>query len=129
MGAINMEDLDAMVEKGRELKKLLSETPEILRFAECAKDCREAPILVAQSDVLIRAQAAAEILCVSKSTIYSFVQQGLLDAYVTPGSFHKKFWLSQVKAIAKKEENQNGRHQQETGKGKHTRGSSRRAGE
>ena len=58
---------------------------------------------VAKTDVLIRAHTAAEILCVSKSAIYGFERQGLLQSYYTPGSNHKKYWLSQVKAIAKKE--------------------------
>lgn len=58
-------------------------------------------------DKLIRAAEAARILNVGKQTVYWYVSEGLLNAYYTAGSPHKKFWLSEVKAVAKRRSDYN----------------------
>lgn len=58
-----------------------------------------------QDDKLIRAGEAARILNVSKATIYWYASEGLLAAYYTAGSNHKKFWLSDVKNLAERRSN------------------------
>lgn len=95
-------EIEALLEKGRELKTLLAEAPEIITFLGLMKDLgEEKVILPVKTDTLIRAGQAAVILGIDKATIYRYVREGLLRPYYTPHSTHMKFWLSDVKAIPK----------------------------
>lgn len=99
--AINVAEIDTLVEKGRELQSLLKETPGILNFLQLIKEAgQNMAVLPAQSDALICAGEAAGILKVDRGSIYRYEKAGLLKAYYTPGSLRKKFWLSDVKELA-----------------------------
>lgn len=100
MAAIKLDDLNALVEKGRELQQLLQASPEIAAFAEHLQQSRE-PVLLLEHDRLVRAGEAAAILGVNRSTIGKFVSDGLLTAYFTPGSTSRKFRISELWAIPK----------------------------
>ncbi len=100
--AVNITELDALVEKGRELQALLKESPGILHFLQLVKETGQSvAVLPAQSDALICAGEAAGILKVDRGCIYRYEKAGLLQAYYTPGSPRKKFWLSEVKGLVK----------------------------
>ena len=100
MEQILMTDLEAMVEKGRELQTLLTDTPEILSFLELMRDMKDGKaIMPVKTDTLILAGQAASILSVDKATIYRYVREGILRPYYTPHSSYMKFWLSDVKAV------------------------------
>ena len=104
MGEINISDLDAMVQKGQELKELLQGTPEILSFVKCLHNSGEKQIVLPiNMDVLLRASQAAKVLGTDKTCIYRYVREGLLHPFYTPHSQYMKFWLSDVKALARKE--------------------------
>lgn len=99
---LKLDDLNAMIEKGRELQMLLRQSPEIVAFAEGLQQAKE-PVLLLEQDRLVLAGEAASILGTSKSTIGQFVKQGLLTPYYTPGSSFRKFRLSEIWAIPKRE--------------------------
>ena len=101
MTEISLEKLDALIEKGRELKKLLTQTPEILTYLQLINDIDDDKIQTPKiDDVLIRAGDAARILGVNQSTISHYVKSGRLRGYLVAGSSHLKFWRSEVKALA-----------------------------
>ena len=101
MTEINMETLNALVDKGRELQQLLTESPEILEYLRLIQN-GENNVLPIKTDVLIRVGEAAKILCVSKATIYRYAVEKVLTPYYTANSEQMKFWYSEVKALAKK---------------------------
>lgn len=104
MSAVELSDLEAMVQKGQELKTLLKETPEILSFMKCLHKTGEKQIILPVNlDVLVMANQAAKVLGTDKSNIYRYVREGLLQPFYTPHSQYMKFWLSDVKALARKE--------------------------
>ena len=98
---INLENLDALIAKGRELKQLLKDTPEIITYLRLMNESGGKISLPKIDDVLIRSGEAAEILGVNKSAISHFVKTGQLRGYIVAGSSHLKFWRSEVKALAK----------------------------
>ena len=103
MTEINLETLNALIEKGKELKALLNETPEILEYLRLTDKLNgEKNILPIVSDRLIRAGEAAEVLGVNSQTIGRYAREGILTPFKVDGSNQNKFWLSEVKAIAKK---------------------------
>lgn len=104
MNGIEMADLDALVEKGRELKALLQETPEILSYLKLVNDMSDKKVVLSgATDVLLRAGQAAKVLGTDKSTIYSYVREGLLRPKWTPNSKYMKFWLSEVRGLVREE--------------------------
>lgn len=92
MNTSDLEELSKFVTQARELREIVR---EIMPYIEIIK--REMP-----NDRLIRAGEAAQILGVSKSTIGQFVKAKLLTPFYTANSQHQKFWLSQVKALPRK---------------------------
>lgn len=101
MNDFSLEKLDALIAKGRELKKLLTQTPEILTYLQLINDIDNDKIQAPKvDDVLIRAGEAARILDVNQSTISHYVKSGRLRGYLVAGSSHLKFWRSEVKALA-----------------------------
>ena len=85
MEQIAMNDLNALVAKGQELKAILTETPEILSFLRLIKDLGDGKaVLPAQTDALVFAGQAAKVLGVDKATIYRYVKDGILKPYYTP---------------------------------------------
>ena len=103
MTEISLETLNALIEKGKELKALLKETPEILEYLRLTDKLNgEKNILPIVSDRLIRAGEAAEVLGVNSATICRYAREGILTPFKVDGSNQNKFWLSQVKAIARK---------------------------
>lgn len=100
MSEIKMNDLEALVEKGRELKALLQETPEILSYLKLVNDMSDKKVILSgATDVLLRAGQAAKVLGTDKSTIYRYVREGLLHPRWTPHSQYMKFWLSEVRGL------------------------------
>ena len=102
MDEINLENLNALVEKAVELKQVLSESPEILQYLRLIKEIGAEKVEVPRvDDVLLRAGDAAKILGVGQSRINAYVREGKLSRYYVEGSSHSRFWRSQVKALAK----------------------------
>lgn len=95
MAAISVDDLDKLIEKGKELKALLEKSPEITAFAKAVADNAK-PVLVVDNDRLILAGEAASILGVNKSTIGRYIDEGLLNVYYVPHSSRRRFKLSEV---------------------------------
>lgn len=85
----------------KELQRIIKETPEVVEFLRLCKREYSAPLLPIQADCLIYASEAAKVLHVSKNMIGTWEKQGLLRAYYTPGGKNKKYWMSEVKKMAK----------------------------
>ena len=107
---IDLKALDAAIEKTRQLKKLLTDTPELLEYLRLSKQV-DKDCLLLPADRLIRTGEAAKVLCVSKGTVYHFARNKILPAYLTPGSNHLKFWLSDVKKLARRSQVTEGSNQ------------------
>ena len=104
---IDLKALDAAIEKTVQLKKLLNDSPEILEYLQLSK-LVDKNVLPIPTDRLIRAGEAAKVLCVSKATVYHYARNKSLPAYLTPGSNHLKFWLSDIKKLARRTEDFDG---------------------
>ena len=102
MTEISLENLNALVSAGEKLKRLLTETPEVLEYLRLVSGGEEKNILPMKSDVLISAGEAAKVLNVGKETIYRYAAEKILTPLYTPYSNRIKFWLSEVKGVVKK---------------------------
>lgn len=94
-GQIRIDDLNALLEAGKALDKLLNESPQIAAFADAVQQAKE-PVLVVEHDRLVRAGEASKILCVNRNQISKWVHEGLLKAFYTPGSSSAKFKVSDL---------------------------------
>ena len=97
---MNTLDLDTLQRFTRQAQRLQEIVAEIQPFLELIKqlDGKITP----PTDRLIRAGEAAHILGVGQDTIGEFVRAGLLTPlYVN--SEQRRFWLSQVKALPRKQ--------------------------
>lgn len=101
MTELTLANLDALIQKAERLKELLQNTPEIIQYLQLADNLQGA-IMPIPTDRLIRTGEAAKVLNVSKATISYYARTGILTPLYTAGSTHKKFWLSEVKAVAKR---------------------------
>lgn len=99
-----MAELTGMIEQMERIQQILKESPEVLTFLNLIKETG-VPAVVSpiKSDVLIEAGEAAKVLKVSAVKIGKYHEQGLLPAYFVPDSNHRKFWLSDVMGLAKRE--------------------------
>ena len=97
---VDMKDLDNLVTKGQELKRLLTESPEIIEYMRLAQQGGGDVLLPERMDHLISAKKAAFILGVGKSTVYRLESEGHLTAFYTPNSRTKKYWMSDVMRVA-----------------------------
>ena len=105
MKNIGISDIDAILEKGRELQQFLSEAPEVLEFLRLAESGgRIPPVMVVQQDRYIRVGEAAKILGVDKGTIYRYKREGRLTAYRVENDGQMKFRMSEVWALPQKVE-------------------------
>lgn len=96
---IDAEALDHMVEKGRELKELLSDK-SVLRFMELmASMDGQVSVVPVKSDTLLYPSEVRKMLRISSSTLKEYCDKGILTAYHTPPNGRTKFWLSEVLAI------------------------------
>lgn len=96
---IDAEALDHMVEKGRELKELLSDK-SVLRFMELmASMDGQVSVVPVKSDTLLYPSEVRKMLRISSSTLKEYCDKGILTAYHTPPKGRTKFWLSEVLAI------------------------------
>lgn len=96
---IDAEALDHMVEKGRELKELLSDK-SVLRFMELmASMDGQVSVVPTRSDTLLYPSEVRKMLRISSSTLKEYCDKGILTAYHTPPKGRTKFWLSEVLAI------------------------------
>lgn len=97
MNTLDFDALQRFTAQARELQAIVA---DLQPFLETIKELDGKPFIPA--DRLIRTSEAAQILGVSKSTIGEFVKAGLLTPlYVN--SDQRKFWLSQVKALPRKQ--------------------------
>ena len=81
----------------------MKENPEILEYLRLLeKFSGEKSIIPIPADKLVMSGEAAEVLGVNKATIDGYSRAGILTPLYTAGSTHKKFWLSEVKAVAKR---------------------------
>lgn len=92
---IRVDDLNALLEAGKALDKLLKESPQIAAFADAIQQSKE-PVLVVEHDRLVRAGEASKILCVNRNQISKWVHEGVLKAFYTPGSSSAKFKVSDL---------------------------------
>ena len=96
MNTLDFDALQRFTQQARELQAIVA---DLQPFLDTIKELDGKTFIPA--DRLIRANEAAQILGVSKSTISEFVKAGLLTPlYVN--SDQRKFWLSQVKALPRK---------------------------
>lgn len=103
MNELNLDNLNMLVAKGLELQKLLHDSPEILEYLRLIRDVdTEKGTSAIGSDRLVRAGEAAKILCVKKETIYRYAMEKILTPMYTADSTHMKFWLSEVKSVARR---------------------------
>lgn len=84
------------------VQKIIQENPDIVSFLETVKEIKELTIPI-KIDKLIGQKQASEILGVAPDRISEYVKNGILTAYYTPPVSHRKFWLSEVLAIPRKE--------------------------
>lgn len=92
---IRVDDLNALLDAGRQLNELLKESPQIATFADAVQQAKE-PVLVVEHDRLVRAGEASKILCVNRNQISKWVHEGVLKAFYTPGSSSAKFKVSDL---------------------------------
>lgn len=101
MTEITLDGLNALITKAKELKKLLQENPEILEYMRLAEKFSDAAVLPIPTDRLIRAGEAAKILGVNPAKITEYADRKILTRLHVDGSIQSKFWLSEVKSVAK----------------------------
>ena len=99
---IRVSDLNALLEAGRQLNDLLKESPAITAFADALQQAKE-PVLVVEQDRLVLAGEAARILGTNKVQISEYVKQGLLTPLYIAGSRCRRFRLSEIWKIPKRE--------------------------
>ena len=98
MNTLDLDALDKFTRKAKELQEIAAELKPFLELVN-AFDGKEFAI---PTDKLVRTKKAAEILGVGNATICAFVKAGLLTPlYVN--SEQRRFWLSEVKSLAKKQ--------------------------
>lgn len=82
------------------LKTLKDTSVEIQRISKVVSDLKESPIT---GDRYIGVKEAAKILGCNQNTIYDLVKQGALDTYTLPTGSNRKYKLSEVLAVPRKE--------------------------
>lgn len=101
---IDVSSFDSLLEKASKLQNILHENPDVVTFLQLLKETRvEQMVMPAKVDKLIGTKQAAEILGVAENRIGEYVRDGLLTPLYTPPVSHRKFWLSEVMAIPKRE--------------------------
>ena len=100
METISLDHLQILVEKGRELQQMLHDSPEIMDYMKLAQQQGNI-VMPIRADCLVEAKQAAQILGVGKNTIYQFIKEGLIRPFYTPNSSHMKFWISDVRKLAR----------------------------
>ena len=83
----------------REISKIL--TPELLKFLELTQGV-EGAVMPVKADKLVRMGEAAKVLDTNTTMISRYVREGLLKPVYTPYSRQRKFWLSEVKGLARR---------------------------
>lgn len=102
MASIEIETLDALIDRATKLKALLTDSPELLEFARLLQAGEGTPLVVPQvSDRLVSATQAAALLKVSKSTIVKCARMGKLRAFFTPYSNTPKYWYRDVVGLVR----------------------------
>lgn len=84
------------------MRKILESNPEIFEYMRLAEKFSDAAILPLPTDRLVRAGEAAKILGVNPAKIGEYAEKKLLTKLHVEGSSQNKFWLSEVKSMAKK---------------------------
>ena len=100
MSELNLETLEALVSKGQQLKSLLTEEPNLLKFLELLKGTEPNQLVMPpKADRLVGPKEVLGILRISPGRLEEYVKSGKLTAYYTPPASGRKFWLSDVMAI------------------------------
>lgn len=95
-----MNNLPQLLEALESLQQVIRESPEVVECLRLMKECKSEVVLTPiKVDRLIGQKEAADILGVSPNRICEYVNSGLLTAYYTPPTSHRKFWLSQVLSV------------------------------
>lgn len=102
MNELNINSLDMFLERMVKLKELLT-APEIANFLKLLAENKNELVIPIKQDKLIGTSQAAEVLGVAENSIGEYVKNGLLTPLYTPPASHRKFWLSDVMAIPRKE--------------------------
>ncbi|WP_027406195.1 hypothetical protein [Anaerovibrio sp. RM50] len=91
-------ELKEAVELAKELKAILTETPEIAQFLN-----GEMSAFVPEHCYrLMTVSQAAEALCVNQNRIREYVNQGLLECIYTPPVSHMKITVQSVNRLIQK---------------------------
>ncbi len=93
----------ALIENINELRELTSLlSPELIRFLELSQN-KDVSFIPVQGDKLITQSEVAKMLKVTTTTVSHYAKSGLLKPVYTPESSIRKYWLSEVKALPKRE--------------------------
>lgn len=95
---LNLEELRELEQlTSRIAKNMLSLAPVLKLVKEVGDNCVVPPV----SDRFVRTGDAAKILNVNEASITTLVKDNLLTPYYVPYSKHRRFKVSEVKALAK----------------------------
>lgn len=93
------------LERLEKIVELSQKFPQLLEILQLLKDVPEGKIMMpVKADKLIGTNEAIAILKTSTKTFRKIWQEGYIDVVYTPNSGERKFWLSQVMAVPKKQE-------------------------
>ena len=96
--------MNISIDEVKQLSKLVQDNPDLLTMLKLLdKNHVEKLVLPVRADKLIGTTETLDILKVSEATFRGYWQKGSLEAYYTPDSRNRKFWLSDVMAIPRKE--------------------------
>ena len=96
--------MNISIDEVKQLSKLVQDNPDLLTMLKLLdKNHVEKLVLPVRADKLVGTTEALDILKVSEATFRGYWQKGLIEAYYTPDSRNRKFWLSDVMAIPRKE--------------------------
>ena len=96
--------MNISIDEVKQLSKLVQDNPDLLTMLKLLdKNHVEKLVLPVRADKLIGTTEALDILKVSEATFRGYWQKGLIEVYYTPDSRNRKFWLSDVMTIPRKE--------------------------
>ncbi|SHI55998.1 hypothetical protein SAMN02745671_01000 [Anaerovibrio lipolyticus DSM 3074] len=92
---MEISELREAVELAKELKEILTETPEVANFLNGKMEA----FVPETSYRLMTVSEAAKALCVNKNRIGEYVRQGLLECIYTPPASHMKITVRSVNSF------------------------------
>lgn len=104
---VSVNSFNNMLDSLKNLQQFISDNPDTLECLRLLKDTHTITISE-KTDRLITVKEACNVLGVSPNRIGEYVRNRILIAYFTPPASKRKFWLSEVKAIAREGSNDGG---------------------